>query len=53
MKGPKSVKELQIYLNYSNRTKFLNDVINPLTEFKKIYRDGKAKSPTSVIKLSK
>ena len=51
MKGPKTVKELQTYLAYSNRTKFLNDVINPLMESKKIYRDGKAKSPTSVIKL--
>ena len=51
MKGPKTVKELQTYLVYSNRTKFLNDVINPLMESKKIYRDGKTKSPTSVIKL--
>ena len=51
MKGPKTVKELQTYLAYSNRTKFLNDVINPLMVSEKIYRDGKAKSPTSVIKL--
>ncbi len=53
LKGPKSVKELQNNLKYSSRTKFLNEVINPLMESGKIYRDGKAKSPTSVFKLKK
>lgn len=51
--GAKSVKELQQVLGYSNRTKFLNGVINPMIESGIIYRDGKPKSPTARIKLKK
>ena len=49
--GPKSVKELQMALDYRSRNYFLNKVINPLIESGEIYRDGKPKSPTSVIKI--
>lgn len=51
MEGPKPVKELQDFLGYRSRSRFLNEVINPLMETGKIYRDGKPKSPTSLIKL--
>lgn len=49
--GAKSVKELQSSMGYENRGRFLKEVINPLIEEGKIYRDGKIKSPTSLIKL--
>lgn len=51
--GAKSVKDLQLALGYGYRAKFLKDVINPLIESGKIYRDGKPKSPNAVIKLLK
>ncbi len=51
MEGPKSVKELQEKMQYNNRGKFLKEVINPLIERGKIYRDGKSKSPLALIKL--
>jgi len=50
-KGPKSVKELQHTLAYKSRSQFLKDVINPLLESGVIYRDGKPKSPTALIKI--
>ncbi len=53
MQGPKSVKELQEIMKYKNRSQFLKEVINPLIESEKIYRDGKPKSPTSLIKIKK
>ena len=49
--GPKSVKELQSYTKYSSRSQFLTEVINPLIESGVIFRDGKSKSPTALIKL--
>lgn len=53
MEGPKSVKELQASLNYRSRSRFLNEVINPLMESEEIYRDGKPKSPTALIKIKR
>jgi len=49
--GPKSVKELQAATAYGSRSRFLEEVINPLIEAGKIYRDGSPKSPTAVLKL--
>lgn len=51
MNGPCTVKTLQEMLNYKSRSQFLQDVINPLLEDGKIYRDGKTKSPNSFIKI--
>lgn len=53
MEGPKPIKELQASLNYRSRSQFLNEVINPLMESGEIYRDGKPKSPTSLIKIKR
>ena len=53
MEGPKPIKELQTTLNYRSRSQFLNEVINPLMEIGKIYRDGKPKSPTALIKIKR
>lgn len=52
MEGPKSVKDLQEALHYRSRSQFLKDVINPMMESGDIYRDGKPKSPTSLIKIA-
>lgn len=52
MEGPKSVKELQEALHYRSRSQFLKDVLNPMMESGDIYRDGKPKSPTSLIKIA-
>ncbi len=49
--GPKPVKELQNAARYRSRSKFLADVINPLIDTGRIERVGKAKSPTSKIRL--
>ena len=53
MEGPKPIKELQMSLNYRSRSQFLNEVINPLMKSGEIYRDGKPKSPTALIKIKK
>lgn len=53
MEGPKSVKSLQESMNYNSRSSFLKEVINPLIESGDIFRDGKPKSPTSLIKIKK
>lgn len=53
MEGPKPVKELQEIMKYRSRSQFLKEVINPMMESGDIYRDGKAKSPTSLIKIKK
>lgn len=50
--GPKSVKELQASSSYNSRSIFLKEVINPLIKAGKIYRDGPAKSPSSLMHLS-
>lgn len=52
MYGGKRIKELQEILGYTNRTSFLKSVINPLLSSGVIFRDGKSKSPTALIKLS-
>ena len=49
--GPKSVKELQSYTKYNSRSLFLAEVINPLIDSGVIFRDGKPKSPTALIKI--
>lgn len=51
MEGPKPVKDLQEVMNYRSRSQFLREIINPLIESGKIYRDGKPKSPTALIKI--
>ena len=53
MEGPKPIKELQMSLNYRSRSQFLNEVINPLMKSGEIYRDGKPKSPTALIKIKR
>lgn len=47
------VKDLQCAYGYSNRSRFLKDVINPMIERGDIYRDGSTKSPTAVIKIKR
>ena len=49
--SPRSVRELQEITPYKSRSRFLEEVIDPLIESDVIYRDGKAKSPTSLIRL--
>ena len=51
IEGPKPVKDLQEIMNYRSRSQFLREIINPLIESGKIYRDGKPKSPTALIKI--
>lgn len=51
--GPKSVKELQGATDYGSRSRFLEEVINPLIQLGKIYREGSPKSPTAVLKIKK
>lgn len=53
MEGPKPVKELQEALGYRSRSQFLKEVLNPMLEVGDVYRDGKPKSPTSLIKIRK
>jgi predicted transcriptional regulator len=53
MEGPKPVKEIQEKLAYRSRSQFLKEVLNPLMESEIIYRDGKPKSPTALIKIKK
>lgn len=50
--GPMPIKELQEIMGYNSRTSFLKNVINPLMNEGKIYRDGNPKSKTTVIKLN-
>ena len=49
--GPKSVKELQQRMQFKSRGVFLKEMINPLIEAGKIYRDGNVKSPTALLRL--
>ena len=49
--GPGSVKELQAHVGYSQRNRFLKEVINPMIRSGIIYRDGNNKSPTARICL--
>ena len=50
--GPKSVKDLQSATKYNSRSLFLKKIIRPLIENNYIYRDGNAKSPSTLIHLS-
>lgn len=50
--GPKRIKELQAITKYKSRSRFLEEIINPLLESRKIQRDGNAKSPTAVFQLA-
>ncbi|MCI5829389.1 MAG: AAA family ATPase, partial [Spirochaetia bacterium] len=49
--GPKKIKELQESTMYKSRSRFLQEVINPLIDAGKIYREGSVKSPSSIFKL--
>ena len=51
--GPKSIKELQSVTSYKSRSRFLEEVINPLIESGKIFREGSKNSPKSVFKIKK
>ena len=48
--GPRPVKELQAVTRYKSRSRFLEEVIDPLIEDGKIYRDGNLKSPKAKIR---
>ncbi|MCR5725783.1 MAG: putative DNA binding domain-containing protein [Treponema sp.] len=50
--SPKSAKELQAVTSYKSRSQFLVEVINPLIDTGKIYREGSPKSPAAVFKLN-
>lgn len=49
--SPRSTKELQAVTSYKSRSRFLAEVLNPLIESGKIYRDGAIKDPTAVFRL--
>ena len=49
--GPKGTRELQAAAQYSDRNRFLKDVINPLISEGVIVREGNIKSPKSVLRL--
>ena len=49
--SPKSTKELQAVTSYKSRSRFLEEIINPLIGDGIIIREGNSKSPTSVFKL--
>lgn len=51
--GPKSASELQSATTYGSRSRFLEEVINPLIKDEKIYREGGIKSPKAVYKIKK
>ena len=50
---PRSVKELQSVTKYKSRSRFLEEVLNPLLESGAVYRDGNLKSPKAVIRKRK
>lgn len=49
--SPRSAKELQAVTSYKSRSRFLEEIINPLIEEGKIVREGSPKSPTAVFRL--
>lgn len=51
MESPKSTKELQAATSYKSRSRFLEEIINPLIAEGKIFREGSSKSPTAVFKM--
>ena len=48
--SPKSTKELQAVTSYGSRSRFLEEIINPLIEDGKIVREGSLRSPTAVFR---
>jgi ATP-dependent DNA helicase RecG len=51
--SPRPVKELQAVTRFKSRSRFLEQVLNPLLETEVIVREGSIKSPTALIKLNK
>lgn len=49
--SPRTIKELQAMTAYKSRSRFLEEVINPMIKAGEIYRDGSPKSPRSLFKL--
>ncbi|MBO4319521.1 MAG: putative DNA binding domain-containing protein [Treponema sp.] len=49
--GQKGIKQLQDVTKYGSRSRFLQEIINPLIKAKKIIRIGNEKSPTATFKL--
>lgn len=49
--APMPVKDLQAVTKYKSRSRFLDEILNPLIEEEVVYRVGNVKSPTAVIKL--
>ena len=47
---PRSVKYLQSLTKYKSRSRFLEEVLDPLIEAGEIYRDGNLKSPKALIR---
>ncbi len=49
--SPRTIKELQAMTAYKSRSRFLEEVINPMIKAGEIYRDGSPKSPRSLFRL--
>jgi len=49
--GPKGIKDLQSGTKHKSRSRFLSEIINPLIQSGKIYREGNIKSPSAVFRL--
>ena len=49
--GPKGIRDLQEVTKYGSRSRFLQEIINPLIEEKKIIRNGNEHSPTATFRL--
>lgn len=49
--SPRSAKELQAVTSYKSRSRFLEEIINPLIKDGTIFREGSPKSPTAVFRL--
>ena len=49
--SPRSAKELQAVTSYRSRSRFLEEIINPLIKDGTIFREGSSKSPTAVFRL--
>ena len=49
--SPRSAKELQAVTSYKSRSRFLEEIINPLIKDGTIFREGSQQSPTAVFRL--
>ena len=49
--SPRSARELQAVTSYKSRSRFLEEIINPLIKDGTIFREGSPKSPTAVFRL--